>query len=224
MNRHDVVHDNWVERYLLGQLSDDEQSEFEQFFFTCPETQEDIETTQKLIDGFGGNALAALAKKHKVEVVAGTRASSGPKQGFNWPALAASVVAAVSLSVAFVNFKSNNAVAPQQVASLNVPIISLGITRSVAAAQLVELPTTPVQMVFSLDLGGEIDEHFALQLLDSAGDIVWQATPLIADQYGSVTFSLPPGLLQVGNFEFVAEPVDGNGRLRIPVLIERSDG
>ncbi|MEM8981630.1 MAG: hypothetical protein AAGC71_01295 [Pseudomonadota bacterium] len=224
MNRHDVVHDNWVERYLLGQLSDDEQSEFEQFFFTCAETQEDIETTQKLIDGFGGNAIAALAKKHKVEVDTGPNTTAASVQRWNLPALAASVVAAVSLSVAFIGWQSKGPSTPTQVASINVPIVSLGITRSVAAAQLVELPATPVQMVFSLDLGGELNEHFALQLKNSDGDIVWQATPLIADQYGSVTFSLPPGLLAVGNFEFVAEPVNSSGRLRIPVLIASSDG
>ena len=215
MNREDVIRDNWVDRYLLHQLSEDEQTRFEQFFFACPDTQADIEDTQQLIDGFAGSALAALAGKHQLRVDTPALAPAKPRS--NWLALAASLVAAVSLGVA-INAQRGPGTDPA--ADLNVAIISVGATRSVADAQVVTLTSTARRVVFALDVGGELDEMFDVSLKDANGDTLWQASTLVADTYGTVTFALPPNLLADGNFEFVAQRADSTERLRVPLLVE----
>ena len=220
MTREDVIRDNWVDRYLLGQLSDTEQDRFETFYFTCPETQEDIETTQQLIDGFAGNAIAALSRRHQVTIDVATPAATNSGR-YNWPALAASLVAAICLGFAINASRSALPSAPLTLAAdLDVPIFSLGVTRGVSSAQLVELPDPARRLVFSLDIGGERNEAFSVALLDASDNVVWQADPLTADSYGSVTFVLPPGLLAEGDYRFVATPATRTDPLTIAVLVE----
>ncbi|MEO1037035.1 MAG: hypothetical protein AAFX44_15880 [Pseudomonadota bacterium] len=223
MDREQVIQENWVDRYLLGQLSETETDRFEQYYLECPETQDDIENTQRLIDGFAGSALAALARKHQLRV--DEPAPAATPRTFNWPAMAAAAIAVLCLGFALTVQRSMPENPPLAgIADVNVPIFTLGITRSVTSAQLIELPTVPRRLMFSLDIGGAIDEQFNVTLHDADGAVVWQAAePLVADRYGSVTFSLPPGLLAAGNFEFVAKPLTGGDvSLRIPVLVETS--
>ncbi len=224
MNRQDVINNNLVDRYLLGQMDEQECDTFEAYYLDCPETLDELETTQKLVSGFAGNALAALTRKQ--EKAAAVATPSTGKTSRTWPfaAVAAGLVAALCLGVAV---QSQNALQELRStvasADLNTPIVSLGVTRGVQAAQWVELPTKPTRMVFALDIGVDLAAKFALSLVNADGLTIWQAEPLVADDFGALTFTLPPGMLAPGTFEFVARPVaEGGSDIRIPILVEAS--
>ncbi len=221
MNRQTVINENWVDRYLLGQLSATEEDAFEIYYMSCPETMAELETTEQLVSGFAQSRLGPVAsqkpagKAHEPQAV-----HSKPTN--NITALAASMLAAVAL--AFGAFSQNELHNQRELlaeTAVNIPIINLGATRGDSPARIIEIPARPVRIAFSVDIGIPESTNYKLQLESANGSVVWQADKLVPDAYDALTFSLPAGLLNAGEYKFVATPGTNSGNVvRIPLLVQ----
>ncbi len=221
MNRQDVIDGNIVDRYLLGQLDEHERDAFEVFYLSCPETVAELEVTEKLIAGFGASALGRRRTRSAAPRTAAATPDETESKRWNWPAIAASLVAVLAIGFGVQAERTIDAQrALLSAADINLPIVSLGTTRGDNGARLVMLPNTSTRVAFALDLGLAESAEYAVELLDRDGAVLWSARGLKPDDYESLTFSLPPGLLQAGEYELKAFPGDSPGTdLRFPILV-----
>lgn len=215
MDREEVKRNNLVDRYLLGQLSEDEADEFEAYYLGSPETVAELETTEALLTGLrrspqGGGKVAALRPAPAWSARAG-----------QWFGLAASVVAAVSLVFAFQSrsaleqARSGSAPAAIDV-PINIPIVTLAATRSAgpgadAPAAVIELPAGAGYVALALDLGLPEASGYRVTLLGEDGGQVWSAGGLVPDEMDSLTLALPARLLEPGVYRLRATPEEGAG-------------
>ncbi len=215
MNRQHVIDNHIVDRYLLGKLSDDEKTEFEVFYLSCPDTQDELVVTEKILAGFEASAFAGRQRKREDSEVVST-VSPTRSTGWQLATAAASMVAAIAIGFNVTNSSSVDFGSQD----LNVPIVSLGATRGDAAARLISLPARAVRVAVALDLGLATEAQYRVELRDGNDGVVWSADGLVPDEYASLTFTLPPGLLQAGDFAFVARGIERDTvALRVPVLV-----
>lgn len=219
MNRQTVINENWVDRYLLGQLSATEEDAFEIYYMSCPDTLAELETTEQLVSGFAQSKLGPVSAGHSSEKY---EESAKPKPANNITALAASMLAAIALAFgAFSQNELHNQRALLSESAVNIPIISLGATRGDSPARIIEIPARPVRIAFSVDIGIPESTNYTLRLESANGKTVWQADKLIPDAFDALTFSLPAGLLVAGEYKFVAIPGSETGNtVRIPLLVQ----
>ncbi len=218
MNRQYVIDNNIVDRYLFDQLNGEEKIEFEAFYLACPETQDELLVTEKMMQGFEASALAGRGRQRgPLLATAATTAPARPERPWQIASVAASLLAVIAVGF---NVAGQQMPLPDSSVDLNVPILSLGATRGDGAARLIDLPNRDVRVAVALDLGLASADAYRVELLDQSETVVWSADQLVPDQYAALTFTLPPGLLSAGGFEFVARGMNETGiALRVPVLV-----
>ena len=216
MNRQSVVRDNLVDRYLLGQLDEHESAEFESYFLSCQETLDELETTERLIAGFGASSLGRATETSEAS-------HERQRRRPNLAAIAAALVAAVALGL---YMQMRNELGQERArlmsADINIPVITLGATRGAGPARVVELPGQPVRTAFVVELGiGAPATDYSLRLVDEQDAAVWTASGLVPDEFDSVTFSLPPGLLDDGRYRLLVS--GGDASLTLPLEVRSGD-
>lgn len=225
MTRQYVVDHNVVDRYLLGQLGQDEQDAFETYYLSCPDTLDELSVTEKLMDSFAASALGARARRRPATDSSEKLESVKPRdrtRPWKFATLAASVLAAVTLALPGLQSGSTPDFGGSE--DLNIPIITLAATRSTGDARIIELPRAPVRVAIALDLGLANHSTYEVQLINNEKQTIWSAVNLTPDDFAALTFSLPPGILEPGGYEFVAKATGSEAiELALSVLVQYRD-
>lgn len=218
MNRDDVIRDNLVDRYLLGQLSEPEADSFEVFYLSCEETVDELEIAEKMIGGFRATEFGRAAALPR------DAASGSVDTGYqnrNWAAIAASFVAAIALSTSFYLYGKLEAERSlANTSAINIPIIHLAVVRSAGNARAVEVSADPVRIAFALDIGVPEADTYRVDAENAAGKVIWSGKGLVPDDFDALTFSMPPSTLKPGEYQLIAVPTSQSGNsVRFPIAV-----
>lgn len=228
MNREYIESNQIIDRYLLGDLSQEEQEEFEEFYFHNQDIVGELELGEKMIDGFRAardqGALNGIVTP-KEEAGAGRRGGS-----FAVPyGMAASVLLAISLfyNVALyqetaVQSSTTDALETrlaQAFSPQGSKIEALERTRGVRPdpSRTITVSEAPQWFVlkFALEPEEAAYDDYTVSLIDGAGEIEWQesVTPNADD---SLTINLHSSQMQARDYVVRVERLDESGE-PIPV-------
>ena len=209
ITRQQVIDENLVDRYLMGQMSEAEAMAFEDFYAGSPETMQELEESAMLIDGMthlgrdDGVATPIAAAKKKTGsrflAVMGT-----PAYG-----MAASVVALVAVMIAGANNLRDGAASGDD-SLVNIPVVTLSATRGGDAGVEITAGEAP-QIVLALDLGIARADSYSASLQSADGSASWHGAGLRPDLLDSLTMSIPRDALPNGDYTMIVRPEADNG-------------
>lgn len=231
MNREYIENNQIVDRYLLGDLSQEEQEEFEEFYFHNQEIVGELELSEKMIDGF-----EAAQDQGILAGIATTRSAEGARRSghsFAVPfGMAASVALAVSLFYnatlyreAGIQRSATDALETRLAQAFSPHgsvIVPLDRSRSVEAdpSHIVRISDEPEWFVLRLALeqGEASYDDYKVRLVDDAGQVVWQeaVTPNYYDD--SLTINLHSSRMRVRDYVVRVDRLDEAGE---PVPVAR---
>lgn len=171
ITREQVVEHNLVDRYLMGQLTEEQSMAFENFYAGCPDTMEELDLSERLIAGMrqGGQEFTAtdnIAAFHtqpkKPGVIAGLLSSP-------LYSAAATFVAVACLGMLSLGAGSGTD-SPLGVG--NVPLAYLEATRGAETGFEVAVDGSS-EVILNLDLGIAADESYVARVLNANGDLIW---------------------------------------------------
>ncbi|MEN7342090.1 MAG: hypothetical protein AAAFM81_04075 [Pseudomonadota bacterium] len=211
LSRQEVVDDNWVDRYLIGQLTESEAMAFEDFYASCSETMTELEETTLLIEGLK-RTPQSVTDLNSVRAARNAKTAPQPQERSNWLATAASFAA--GLAVMFVGAGMlNDSSGPEVagVAASTVTIVALAPSRGDERGIVVEEDSASAPIVLSLDVGYDVEDRYSASVQNKQGDIVWQTDSLTPDEATqSLNILLDRSMLPAGEYQVVARPVSGN--------------
>ena len=204
--------DSWVEPYVTGRLSPDDEERFEDYLLENPELARQVEDGLRLRRG-----MKRVATERTAVVLGGVVASRRRR-----PWIAAGVAAGLAVAASLVWFVPRIGDLERQLESVGsprvgIPLVSLEATRSSPTA---ELPT--------LTLEGEPWVILTLEPSDSEGDFylvhlergaaagtdevsLWRSSPVATDALGRLVVTLPTDLLTTGPHGLRVEGIAGDG-------------
>ena len=206
-----------IERYVKGELSQEEQDAFEERFLASPELLDQLEAAELLQQGL--QDLAALEKAQPSPRRQGARTASGIMSLFQSPryAMAASVLLLISLGVSSHLLRENaqlgevgtNLVLPAEI----VPLVT---TRG-TSLNTITLDDPARHYVLMLDPGFEaFASHRATVYRLETGaqaQLVWQVDRLQPGYEDMLALSLPGAVLAPGRYEITIEGLpEGTGQ------------
>ncbi|MEL7297728.1 MAG: hypothetical protein AAGJ86_08680, partial [Pseudomonadota bacterium] len=175
LTRLQVVEDNWVDRYLLGHLTESESMAFEDFYASCPETMTELESSALLIDGLkasanadttGATSLTAARAAKQAQASANNAAPS------RWYGMAASFMAGAALLFAGGQMMGGPQANPDTMAAyVNIPVVTLGPSRGNDSGISINGTEAP-QVVMQLDVGFDPAPRYSASLQDVDGKLV----------------------------------------------------
>lgn len=199
MEHTDAIESNAAERYLLGEMSDDEQASFEQHYFDCRVCAADVTDGTRLM--MAGRVVAAEERRTSNVVPM-------PVRRFQWlPAAAAAslIFGLLGTGIGYRVGSRQPAAAPT--ALVRVVPIETGVSR---AATPNEIPTVRADDVvrFDIEPHDEAERYFAVVACGGKN----QSTDEISREVAAEAVSLRLGQLPAGRCELVIEGVrkDGN--------------
>lgn len=232
MNHEDIAEQNIAERYLMGKLSPDESTRFEEHFVDCPLCLDNLEATERL-----RAALRPLAGQlgTPATVIAWPRSA--------WLAAAAALILAAGGSLFFVirvgdlqrnleqtriaslawkqRYEREHAASEAAPAG---PLVGstffLSITRGPDSdtsepANPVTVPSDPHWVILALE--GNLEpglQSVQATLQDSTGRSVWQQSGLRVAPREALSVILPSAILRAGNYTLKLEGLQADGRYR----------
>jgi hypothetical protein len=205
-----------IERYLQGDMSDEEAASFEELYLSSDQLLDELETAERLQQGLKDVVALEKANESAREPRTGGLALAGNVASiFQSPryAMAASFLLVVSLGVSGFLFQRNIQFGEIS-EGLAVPaeIMPLVTVRGAAGSEPVntlQLGDTAQQFVLMLDPGYEAYSHFRATVfsLDSADQPVqlWQVDDMAPGFEDMLALSLPGAVLRPGDFEIRVE-------------------
>ncbi|MFW2403681.1 MAG: hypothetical protein ACN4GT_02865 [Gammaproteobacteria bacterium] len=201
MDRNYVIENEIVDRYLRGELSDDESAAFEEFYLSDRATLAELELAEKLEAGLRG---AAEQGRLDVPPPQGrfARALTSPQ----WAA-AASVLLVCSLGFN-VFMQRQTGGAPDVASPQLIPLIA---TRGAAPATIV--PHAPDRWVVLLaDPGFDPYDDYRAAVLDPAGERVWEVAALQPGYEDLLAVGIAGSALVPGRYDLVVEARSGSAQ------------
>lgn len=146
-----------------------------------------------------------LVRPRRDEVTGVGAASTRPRRGFVWPAVAASLLA-TTLAAGFYAQRLGRDLAIAQAPELNTPVVDLFAThrRSIGPeAPPLRLPLEAASLLVVLNPERrESFPDYSLEMRSAAGTLLWQGRGLRKNEHGSFTVSLPTSLLTTSPLGF----------------------
>jgi hypothetical protein len=179
MNHDEAIREQAVERYLLGELTEDARARFEEHFFDCTICASDLKSGTLFVDALRTEAQPADLPKHDIHLVPKPAASAWLRP---WlvPALAASL-----LVVAYQNLLVLPAMR-RTVAVAQAPAVMNNVILANIDARGADIPKVMAPMhgsfLISVDVPTTVGYASYLCLLyNSSGERLWQI-PISAQQ------------------------------------------
>jgi hypothetical protein len=195
MEHTDAIESNAAERYLLGEMSDDEQASFEQHYFDCRVCAADVTDGTRVM--MAGRVVAA-------EEARTSNVVPMPVRRFQWLPAAAAASLIFGLLGTGIGYR---AASRQPTALVRVVPIETGVSR---AATPDEIPTVRAGdlLRFDIEPHDEAVRYFAVVACGGKN----QSTDEISREVAAEAVSLQLGQLPAGRCELVIEGVrkDGN--------------
>ncbi|MEM9592894.1 MAG: zf-HC2 domain-containing protein [Acidobacteriota bacterium] len=193
MDHSRIDNENWVERYVLRQLSAEQAEQFEAHYLDCPRCLEQLELTQRLHDGLREVAAEDAARQVVGAGVLGWLRSRALRRS----ALAVGLCAVLATSAWLVSQ------GPQEPPISKV--VQLAQERGSAAdpSRTVLLPQEPRLLVLTIELPTP-EPGSVLGRLQREGETVWNGAAEVAAD-GSVAFGVDSATLTAGSYVLEVE-------------------
>ena len=188
MDRQYIDDNNIIDRYLMDQLSADEASAFEMYYFEHPEILEELTIARALRDGLRDEQDRLRPSTASEPGIGWFEALFQPKLGFAISALLAIAVAGLSFQLARIT--------PDPI--YTVPPVTLSDTRSGAVDRpVLRFSETQESVLLTLELGPIGYKTVELHLSDENQRTIWQDRVPVEGPVGVVslivaTTQLPP--------------------------------
>lgn len=216
------------DRYLAGELSDDDVEAFEEHLFECEACLEAVEWGEELRRGVrsvGANAdfVAGVDDDSIPDQPVEIRPISKPWLASPAGSAAFGAMALALLALGFVTIRQNGELtrlrdlqpqAPPGVAAgfdeptADFQVASLGVVRDGSATEIRLDPARSV-VLLSLELPDVTAATYQVTLFDDAGQVVWQGAGLEPSLYDTLIVALPSSFLSRGSYRIAAQ--DSNG-------------
>jgi anti-sigma factor RsiW len=196
----------YVDRYLAGMLSGEDQAAFEAHILTCQECLDDLELTEKLRQGVR-DAFGEVTHSEPPAVAARTASSNGPRY-----ATAASVLIAGSMLAAGLMYERHDGLQSPAAAE----VFPIHATRSVgnAPSSLLRLSSPGATAVLLVDPGLTDFDEYKVHVWRAAGDDTARGTAIVTELDGlqptyedMLAVSIPAADLPPGDYQ-----IDLSGR------------
>ena len=210
MDHDEAVREMMVERYLLRELSPDEQDAFEEHFFTCEECASDVRSEAAFIDHskmvLAAPAQEAVARKTE-------RQTTGWRAWFR-PALAAPVMAVLLVLLgyeSFVEIPRARQLAQQSSTAQVLPALSLATaaTRGDSKATLSVHKGEPFLLLLDIPAKAQFVSYSA-EMHNPAGEKVW-SLPVTSDAARDTVSIRIPGQQEPGTYTLVVRGIESSG-------------
>lgn len=199
MDRNYVIENELVDRYLRGDLSDEESAAFEEFYLSDQETLAELELADKLEAGLKDAAeRGRLAKPSRQDWF--VRAVTSPQ----WAA-AASVLLVLSLSYTGMLQRQLGST-PDVAAPQLVPLIA---TRSATPATVIS-NVSDGWVVLLVDPGFEPYSDYRAAVLDRDGETIWVAVGLRPGYEDYLAVGVDGSILDPGRYDLVVHGRSGS--------------
>ncbi len=195
-----------VDRYLMGRLPREEEERFERHYLSCQRCLDQLELGEKMLGGL----RQATAEDVERAGVAAALALAFRRLG-RWRAPLAALVAAALLLPSGLLYRRLQQVGGELTGlraelhspRVNLPLLTLSPRRGDAAgaepSHHLRLGAEPGSIVLALELDLPSGAAYRAVLLDSAGEVRWQAVDLLADGAGNLVLSLPTAFFPPGD-------------------------
>lgn len=228
MNRQYIEDNHIVDRYLLGQLSEQKLCEFEAYYFEHPQMLEELTIAKAMHESLCEESERLNLVK-AVEAVKAVKAIKKAKTKINWflwlfqPKLGFAFSAILTVGVATLLLENSRL---KSVESFVFPATSLTLSQTRGTNNKIDLFNIPKdQSAVSIRLiTGPIGyPEVGLQLKDSSDNLLWQGKSKIDGPVGTVNLVIMTRQLTSGNYALsVFPPTDTSEALSIHIFkIER---
>ena len=194
MDRAYVVREEIVERYVRGELAEEEATAFEQFYLTDAETLDELDALLSLQEA--GQAAFEPAEHSRLA----REAEANPPFWRRWfrPALAPMHLAAYALLVAALCLSM--LLGPQVEGPTEVSVLTLATQRSAGTPIILDADAASRPLVLAIPVPMFSEETFALTVTREDVQVL-NVTGLKPDASGIVNTLVPPEALEPGRYD-----------------------
>jgi hypothetical protein len=220
-----IENDDWADRYLMGLLSDDERQRYEEHFVTCPRCLDDLESLDGLRNGLRNLPQSETAPKPQAaahHLPWWLLAAAGLIVGFGLAAwifvsevgrtrrdLAASNAAAARMKQSDAALQKDLQSARALASPSGASVFTLDRTRGGPAAEpenRILLPKDSGWVVLQFGRPPVPQEAgYAVRISGAEGRPIGDPVKLSPFSTDTLTLTLPPGLLQAGDYTLSVE-------------------
>ena len=203
ITREMVTRQNLVDKYLMGQMDEQQAMAFEDFYAACPETLEELETTAALMQGMrvsnpGGDAVAF----HRPAPPVG----SGRWLRRHWFGIAATLVAVIAVAT---RVPVSDAEAPAMANLVNMPVVTLSPVRGEEATGI-RIPRGHSDViVLSLDLGFAESDAYVAEVRNTDDELLLTSDTLVPNDAAIVSLFLTGATVASGDYAVSVRRTDG---------------
>ncbi|MCB1055803.1 MAG: zf-HC2 domain-containing protein [Acidobacteria bacterium] len=218
MDHPQIENERILDRYLVGQLSDEEEALFEEHLFACAECLEAVRWGEELRQGLRAVATEDAAK---AAVAVGFWAWLRQRSSAQWAGALGFGITVVALGVVLVSTVLRQraeidhlraaASAPPVEApsgpSFDAPlgglaVVALGTVRDAGGEPTeIRLDLDRKALLLSLELPTSTAERYQVTLSDAAGKVRWRGDDLEPTPYDTIPVVLPVSFLEPGEYQ-----------------------
>jgi anti-sigma factor RsiW len=205
MSHENAVETLAIERYLLGEMAEEERDAFEEHFFSCPECADDARAARAMRDGVAAGVVGRVAQRAPGTVVQ----MPAPRRRL------ASVVIpwAVAASLALVAGYQTLVVQPELERTAGPMALSPVTLRPASRGEEPVVLVSGAVVTLAVDLGGAIDGEITYEIRRVSGaTIVSDRAPAPKDG-APLLLLVPAALLQPGQHYVLLVKNSGNAGL-----------
>jgi len=217
MDHSEAIRIGAVERYVLDELTEEQQSQYEKHYFECRECAEDLKSTAIFV----ANAKKVLAKDTKERVR--VRGSERPRPGWLalfWP-VPAGALAAVLLVVGVAGYQALSVVPHlrSELAAAEAPQAAPWYFLSVSRSEPQVIEASRKHRMIGLTLSRSSERSFPYyrcEVRDSAGRVVRSFVVSGPPKGGEIEILIPVSRLQPGDYVIVVAGLESwsSGRVQ----------
>jgi hypothetical protein len=178
-----------TERYILGEMTDEERESFEEHYFSCPECADDVRAAAIMGDGVrGGLARGATAGEHRtVWPLPSQRRGWRPSIALPWAAAAALAIAVGYQTIAGPLVRGR---------STPLPLTPSTLRPASRGQEPVVSPGPGGVVTLAVDLGsGQFDRHIQYELRQADGGLIASGDAPAPDPGAPLLLMLPGAML-----------------------------
>lgn len=204
-----------IDRYLVGELSPEDEARFEEHLFACAACLEKVQWGEELRRGLRAVAAEDAARATVSFALAAWLQRRRPVQLAGLAALVLTLVLPSAVVLWQRAELSRLRTATPLAQGLTEPmgdflLVSLGVLRD---ADVVEVRPDPEKeaVLLSLELPAVDASHYRVTLRDAAGSVLWRGEDLEPNLYDTLLIALPSSYLEPGSYSITIEETTAQG-------------
>ncbi len=213
MNRETIERNQFIERYALGQLSQADTTRFEVFLLENPDTIDEVETVERMIQG-----LTTLRETEAIQIDRRQNKLHSIKQliarylNFPVPAWGMAALFISFIVPATMFYNPANRIAPPSGMVALMTIDSTWAERGTLLEQVFATPGHEERIILAVLLQKNTHKTYQFNLLDAdSNNKLWQSKALYADFSDTLHVDMGVGYLTSGRYAYSITATEDNG-------------